>query len=77
MLEFHGFAQHRLLISSRIACPSETFAGQMPFGVGTRPGRCEAICGQDCSVRHIQSDDAILDGRSDRNPEYQRRIDLH
>jgi hypothetical protein len=32
---FHVFAQHRLLISSRIACPSETFAGQMPFGVGT------------------------------------------
>jgi hypothetical protein len=36
MLEFHVFAQHRLLISSRIACPSETVSGQMPFGVGTR-----------------------------------------
>ena len=34
-LEFHGFAQHRLLISSRIECRSETVGGQMPFGVGT------------------------------------------
>jgi len=36
MLEFHVFAYHRLLISSRIACPKVTVAGQMPFGVGTR-----------------------------------------
>jgi hypothetical protein len=35
MLEFHVFAKHRLLMSSRIACASETVAGQMPFGVGT------------------------------------------
>ena len=46
--------------------PAETVAGQMPFGVSTKPGQCEAICGEDCSAGHIQSEDAILDGRSDR-----------
>jgi hypothetical protein len=71
MLEFHMFAQHRLLISPRIACPSETVAGQMPFGVSTKPGQCEAICGEACSAGHIQSEDAILDGQSDRTSEYQ------
>jgi len=45
MLEFHVFAKHRLLMSSRIACASKTVAGQMPFGFGnsgvpSQPCRC-------------------------------------
>ena len=50
---------------------NETVAGQMPFGISTKPGQCEATCGQDCSAGHIQAEDAILDERSDRNSEYQ------
>ena len=43
MLEFHVFAKHRLLMSSRLACASETVAGQMPFAFGNSGSPVAAV----------------------------------
>ncbi len=63
MLEFHAFAWHRLLISSRVECPSETVGGQVsPTSghEGDRVGiaRLHSACGH-CGLLPLRLGNAV------------------